>query len=33
MQNACWKLSGESHHLGDLDVDGRVVLKHNLDEV
>ena len=28
MQNACCKLSGESHNLGDLDVDSWVVLKY-----
>jgi hypothetical protein len=31
MQNARWKLSAESLHLGDLDVDGSVVLKRALD--
>jgi hypothetical protein len=32
-QNACWKLSGDIHYLGNLDIDGRVLLKCNLDEV
>ena len=33
MRNACWKLSGDSHYLGDLDVDGRVAVKCTLGEV
>jgi hypothetical protein len=32
MQDASWKLSGDIHYLGDLDIDGSLVLKCNLYE-